>query len=308
MNIIQELLKPEHPTDISQQTIFEYPFLFNIQPDGNTDISVVDIDSIHSNYVFESLVPLSCDVFKNAFRWKKTTDALWLERYSKEANCEPTMSAFPNRETIQLEFISRNIVEAPLNITQNDFNPSLETYEWVYDLSSIKQMSNEFKRVFEGNMVPVGRSFTEKPLYYGTLGNYFVQYLADGLFGHPNAVVCIQNQREITDAFKKLYIHILQQLSNVEEFNDFAQKLRMVFTEAEPERWDTKKQINDFPFRQGDILEFFVRIDGSIYFPNDSNNEIHIQQTWMNLINQSNICNHIGKLYNQIWKIRFILL
>lgn len=308
MNVIQELLKPEHPSDVSQQTIFEYPFLFNIQPDGNTDISVVDIDFVHSDCIFESLVPLSCNVFMNAFRWKRTTDTLWLERYSKETSCEPTMTTFADKETIQSEFISGNIVEGPLNITQNDFNPSLETYEWVYDLSSIKQMSNEFKRVFEGNMVPVGRSFTEKPLYYGTLGNYFVQYLANGLFGHPNAVVCIQNQREIADAFNNLYIHIFEQLSNVREFNNFAQKLRMVFTEAEPHRWNTKKQINDFPFRQGDILEFFVRIDGAVQFPKTTHHEVYIQQTWMNVINQSTICDKNGILNNQIWKIRFILL
>lgn len=296
MNVIQELLKPEYPS-VSEKKVFEYPFLFNIKPDGDSDISMIELDKINCDCVFESLVPVSCDIFKKTFRWKKTTDCLYLN----DMRCEPI-----NVDKMECN-VSKNIVESTSQIKKDLSLASLETYEWIYDVSWITQMSDEFKRIFEGNMVPVGQSFTENPLFYGAIGNYYIQYLANGLFGHPNAVVCIQNQREITTGFTNLYTHITEQLTDFEQFKQFADKLRRVFIEAEPERWETDKQLNDFPFKQGDILEFFIKIHGSIHFPSHTKN-IQIQQTWMNLINQSNICDESGILCQKVWKIRFILL
>lgn len=282
--------------EISEKKIFQYPVLFQVDIDGDMQTNILDeIQFIDCDYIFESVISLSCEVFQKAFQWKTIEPKEIIHEYQYQDKIWKTSC------------IHKNIIETNSKVFNSNDNPELHTYEWFYDKENLEKLSIEFKKMFEGNMVPVGKTFTEHLLFYGNIGSYYVQYLANGLFGHPHAVVGISNKNEIIDIFKTLHNQINKHIQDKNYFEYFAQQLRNIFVEKEPKRWIDNDETNDFPFEQGDILEFFIRIEGNIKNPILENRTL-IGNHWNDLIKNTSICNNEGELYPKILKIRFILL
>lgn len=283
--------------EIPEKKIFQYPVLFQVDIDGDMQTNILDeIQFIDCDYIFESVISLSCEVFQKAFQWKTIEPKEMVHEYQYQDKLWKT------------SYIHKNIIEANSKIFNLNDNPELHTYQWFYDKENLEKLSIEFKKMFEGNMVPIGKTFTDDLLFYGNIGSYYVQYLANGLFSHPHAVVGVSNKNEVLEIFKSMYKQINEKLKDQSYFKDFANQLHKIFIEKEPKRWiNHSNKINKFPFEQGDILEFFIRVQGNIKSP-ITNENISIADYWNDLIKNTSICNNEGKLYPKIWKIRFILL
>ena len=300
---IDKLIETKSFHDIKENKVFEYPFVFDITYDESTDISLVQ-QNIHldADCIFESLQPVSLDKFSSAFQFV----------YDNSERNDTSYDEF-TIEWREIVFEKNYVEDTKSTIIDTDHIPSiLHNVRWITDISKIEMLSNEFSKILDENMVPVGKSFTEHPLFFGKLSTYFIQYLAYGLFGHPNAMMCINNQKQIHNNFKKLSNSMRNELLEHEIFENFAERMRMILIENAPERWERQQHTNNIehiPFEEGDILEFYVRIYGKIHAPNSSDLvKDTINETWKQIISNSKICDKDGTLNAQIWKIRFILL
>ena len=298
---IEKLIETRPFSDVKENKVFEYPFLFDISYDDTTDISIVQQNiALDADCIFESLQPVSLEKFSSVFQFVyiSSTDETNQDNFTREWK----ETVF---ETNQVENVNQDIS----NITYDPI--ILHNVRWIMDSSKINILSDEFAKILEQNMVPVGKSFTEHPLFFGTLSTYFIQYLAYGLFGHPNAMMCINNQKQIHNNFRKLSNIMKNELLEHKTFEKFAERMRRIFIENAPERWERQhtNNIEQIPFEEGDILEFYVRIYGKIHVPNSFDLiEDTINETWKQIISSSTICDKYGNLNKQIWKVRFILI
>lgn len=316
MNEIKNHWTQNQRLNYRERKVFQYPFLFDMNLQGEEgETNAIPISSNQTwncDYIFESLQPLSCNIFRKVFKWS-------IQEECEKPLCTPVYSHYSTKEfQPNLDFDSCTTVVEYDDITISDdiHIPSIDTVEWHHDTSWNTVLYDEFKRLFAGDFVPVGTMFTTHVLQFGTIGHYYVQYLANGLFGHPNAIMAIHNRITIKTQFSQLSEMMVRHFTQYESFTQFAQQLFQAFTEMAPERWNMEEysclssssscSFNEFPFQKGDVLECMIRIKGSIQFPSSSNKQINQMKDAM--IRNSSICDEKGALVPQLWKIRFLLV
>lgn len=299
------------PPTFTDRKVFQYPFLFDLNLNLPDEFSAEDIEYVNKTHqgcdlVLECLHPLSCDVFRKAFQYSS--------KETESANhSEIFVPIIENRYIRKIHDISVNtIVEYIDPIHEYVPNiPSLDTIMWTTKHEELNELTNEFEKLFKGNYVVAGKSFTNSVLKFGSVSNYYLQYLANGIFGHPNAVMAIQNRRNIVTQFEQLHKRMMTHMIDRKNYEEMANTFFLAITEMSPERWNCDSSSNDIQFQRGDILECMIQIQGhvgtSIQLPTNKQG-LEIQHLIQQLFDQSSICDESGNLYPQSWKLRFVLL
>lgn len=293
---IDKLLETNTPST-NDRKVFQYPFLFDVDLDGG--ITQDDLEAVHTwncDMVLECLKPLSCEVFRKAFSYTVRNTS------TEDTFYDPSKSLYVS--TISYERL-RTIVE-PLEPIQEYYAiPSPSLFEWTISDEALHILDMEMQKLFHAEYVVAGRAFTDSVLKFGNIGNYYLQYLANGLFGHPNAVMAIHNRRDILNHFtQKNGLRILRDKTMVQCLGE---QLFLAFVEVAPERW--RDSSGQFPFSKGDIMECMIQIRGTIQIPKKVplTQRIQIESLMKGLFYKSTICNDDGVLYPQKWKLRFVL-
>jgi len=280
--------------------VFTYPFLFDVNLDeGITQNELEVLNTWDCDMVLECLQPLSCEVFRQAFTYSVCEE-------SDEAEYAEYAESSGNVHTLHVDYEELTTLVEPLHAVQNYFPvPSPESLKWTTTPKGINHLNKEMDKLFHADYVVAGRVFTSSVLKFGSIGNYYLQYLANGLFGHPNAVMAIQNRKHIMERFTQSKLAMFQK---EEMLKRLAEQLYLIFVEVAPERWQDSS--GQFPFSKGDIMECMIRIRGNIHMSRCLPIAQHVQiQTLMKqLFHSSTICDDEGNLYPQTWKLRFVLL
>lgn len=294
---IDKLLETNTPST-NDRKVFQYPFLFDVDLDeGITQEELEAVNSWNCDMVLECLEPLSCEVFQKAFVYDVHDTKESIERNVDISDVY----------THTLSYDQLTTIVEPLESIQDYYKvPSLDSIEWTISKEAIRRLDTEMQKLFHAEYVVAGRSFTDSVLKFGNIGNYYLQYLANGLFGHPNAVMAIHNRRHIIDMFsQKNGLSILHSETAIQRL---AEQLFLAFVEVAPERWiDSSGQ---FPFSKGDIMECMIQIRGRIRIPKMDSliQTTQIQTVMKGLFYKSTICDDEGILYPQKWKVRFVLI
>lgn len=295
---IEKLLETTCPST-NDRKVFQYPFLFDVDLDEG--ITQDDLEAVHTwncDMVLECLEPLSCEVFRKAFVY---------DVHDTNESIERNIDISGRFYTHSLSYHQLTTIVEPLESIQDYYKvPSLDSIEWTISKEAIRRLDTEMQKLFHAEYVVAGRSFTDSVLKFGNIGNYYLQYLANGLFGHPNAVMAIHNRRHIIDMFsKKNGLGILHSETAIQRL---AEQLFLAFVEVAPERWI--QSCGQFPFSKGDIMECMIQIRGRIRIPKMASlaQTTQIQTVMKGLFYKSTICDDEGILYPQKWKVRFVLI
>lgn len=331
---LHRLLDIQDVSSVPTRKVIQYPYLFdiNLDPTMSHEQSQL-LTSWNCDMVLECLTPLSCEVFQRAFSYEtgvtgnhRSRDGQQLEKTGYPSvvrvdDCDDNYDTKrEKREKPFLDYDKMPTIVEPINplVSYSEHHKatseiiSLDELTWTCiqtkHHSNLHVLEEEMKKLFHADYVVAGRAFTDTVLTFGTLGNYYLQYLANGLFGHPNAVMAIHNKRHIVEQFTQQ--RTLGFAQNPTIFQQLAETMYLTFMETAPERWETVS--GHIPFEKGDILECMVQIRGHIRHP-DNPNLSRVQQVQMRTImnsmfHKSGICDDEGTLYPQTWKLRFVLL
>lgn len=275
--------------------VFKYPFLFDVNLDGSGSENTWEwLTTWECDMVLECLQPLSCEVFRNAFRYTLREEPTERIEY-------PETTYTPSIPYERL----KTLVEPLHEIQEYCSVPSLDSLEWTTPKEGIQDLNNEMRKLFHSDYVVAGNAFTDSVLKFGSIGNYYLQYLANGLFGHPNAIMAIQNRRHLLNCFTQNETPMLHDETRIQRL---VNQLYLAFVEVAPERW--QESSGQFPFEKGDIMECMVTIRGHVDMSTKLSLIQHVEiQTFMKqLFYSSTICDDEGNLYPQTWKLRFVLL
>lgn len=302
---IEKLLETTTPST-NDRKVFQYPFLFDV--DLNEGITQDDLEAVHTwncDMVLECLEPLSCEVFRNAFSYT-VRDTSTEDRIDMDAFEEPLNPLYLSRHVSTILYEHLQTTVEPLERIQDYYAiPSPRSFEWTISNEALRVLDMEMQKLFHAEYVVAGRAFTDSVLKFGNIGNYYLQYLANGLFGHPNAVMAIHNRLELLNHFtQKNGLRILHDKTMVQCLGE---QLFLAFVEVAPERW--RDSSGQFPFSKGDIMECMIQIRGTIQIPKKLplTQRIQIESLMKGLFYKSTICNDDGVLYPQKWKLRFVL-
>ena len=133
-----------------------------------------------------------------------------------------------------------------LNLMKKSFSYDVSSNNIVCDYKNLSKLLLNLNKCLKGNLNIYGHSFSEKDLILGNLYLYFIQFVSNYLFGHPEAYEPFKNDDIIKKALFDSFESITDSFYEEEYLNRF---LKENFLKE-----------NELVFNHLDIIEFNIKM------------------------------------------------
>ena len=142
----------------------------------------------------------------------------------------------------------------------------------------------------------VGTSFASVPMTEASLGEFLVRYIANDLFGHPEAQAPIKNDYEIIETFDHIPYGLLVALQS-----SYIRGIILSTLETNGRVSTPKPPIaTEYPFEAGDTIALYINVSGMLSSLNDSDLNTELLST-------SEIFTAVGSLKPLLFKLQITL-
>ena len=147
-----------------------------------------------------------------------------------------------NPYTVFLEALSLSV----LNRWKDSFSYDISSNELKYNYKNMSKLLINLNKSLKGNLNMYGRSFSKNDLVLGNLYLYYIQFISNYLFGHPEAYEPFKNDDIIKKALSRSFESIIDSFYEKEYLNSF---LKENFLKE-----------NELVFNHLDIIEFNIKM------------------------------------------------
>ena len=102
------------------------------------------------------------------------------------------------------------------DISNNFLTPSENNVNYFFFTKFMMELRNSLF----GSMHYVGRSFSDKQILIGNLANYYIQYLSQKMFGHPQLFELFKNLRNIKKKINSQLEDVIDNFSDIKKINN----------------------------------------------------------------------------------------
>ena len=102
------------------------------------------------------------------------------------------------------------------DISNNFLMPSENNVNYFFFTKFMMELRNSLF----GSMHYVGRSFSDKQILIGNLANYYIQYLSQKMFGHPQLFELFKNLRNIKKKINSQLEDVIDNFSDIKKINN----------------------------------------------------------------------------------------
>ena len=133
-----------------------------------------------------------------------------------------------------------------LNLWKDSFSYDISGDELKYNYKNMSKLLINLNKSLKGNLNMYGRSFSKNDLVLGNLYLYYIQFISNYLFGHPEAYEPFKNDDIIKKALFNSFESITDSFYEEEYLNRF---LKENFLKE-----------NELVFNHLDIVEFNIKM------------------------------------------------
>jgi len=143
-------------------------------------------------------------------------------------------------------FFFEALTFSKLNLWKESFSYDISGCELKYNYKNMSKLLINLNKSLKGNLNMYGRSFSKNDLVLGNLYLYYIQFISNYLFGHPEAYEPFKNDDIIKKALFNSFESITDSFYEEEYLNRF---LKENFLKE-----------NELVFNHLDIVEFNIKM------------------------------------------------
>ena len=143
-------------------------------------------------------------------------------------------------------FFFEALTFSKLNLWKDSFSYDISGCELKYNYKNMSKLLINLNKSLKGNLNMYGRSFSKNDLVLGNLYLYYIQFISNYLFGHPEAYEPFKNDDIIKKALFNSFESITDSFYEEEYLNRF---LKENFLKE-----------NELVFNHLDIIEFNIKM------------------------------------------------
>ena len=115
-----------------------------------------------------------------------------------------------------LVYCKKEIWNNCFDISNNFLTPSENNVNYFF----FTKFMMELRNYLFGSMHYVGRSFSDKQILIGNLANYYIQYLSQKMFGHPQLFELFKNLRNIKKKINSQLEDVIDNFSDIKKIDN----------------------------------------------------------------------------------------